>query len=290
MELEFKNIKMDIYNQTCSKLEVIVSADDTLLARKLAFGELQNLAHQKELIQSLSLQPVFIKFLKFCFGAFFEFPEKLELCVDVLLLAGLSMTQLKKLSFDSILNRLQGIERYRELITNLKSCFGNFAVKRRGKKRVSFSESRNEVKYYVKEEENLVFKHGGYNEKDKSEALILKRGRHIEKTKEKNWYTPLKLDLTVSDEIYGTCKNREAERERNSFMITNTDPSTKFYPSKMLRDLEDNKGQWLPFTNYRIKNNLPSIELVEPKFEKCLEITVSDALNDPSCIQDVLDK
>lgn len=270
------------------RLGAIMETHDAVLARSLALDELRSLVKQKDFVQVLSLEPVFIKFLRRCFDMFLEDTEKLEFCVDTLLLAGLSVSQLGEFGFGEVLDMLSTIERYRGLVENLRGVAGAPAAKKkRTPRRVSFQEERNEVRYYVKEEETL-FRHGGYGDKDRNEALVLRSWRRLAETREVDWFSPEKLSLAEKEpKATSPYRASEAQRERTSFEITNTDSSVDFFPSEAYLSLEENESRWLPLIDYGAENTLPCMETVaEPA--AAVEVSVSSILRDPATIHETL--
>lgn len=271
-------------SSTIRRLEMITESHDIVLAKNLALAELCSLVKQKDFVQVLALEPTFIKFLRRCFDMFHEEAEKLESCVDTLLLAGFSVSQLGEFGFGEVLNMLSTIERYRSLVENLRGVTGVFvSKKKRTPRRVSFQEEKNEVRYYVKEEDTLL-KHGGYGNNDINEALVLRSLRRQAEVRDIDWFRPEKLKLSEEEpRVKSLYRASEALRESTSFEITNTDSSIDFFPSEAYISLEDNKSRWLPLINYGERNVLPCIETVKDP-AAALEISVSTILKDPAKI------
>ncbi|KAL0265873.1 UNVERIFIED_CONTAM: hypothetical protein PYX00_011590 [Menopon gallinae] len=243
---------------------MIVEKYDTVLARNLALIELRSLVKQKDFVRVLSLENVFIKFLKKCFEMFHEDTNKLELCVDTLLLAGLSVSQLDEFGFGEVLDMLGAIERYCGLVKNLRGDAGPSAgARRRTPRRVSFQEARNEVRYYVKEEE-AHFKHGGYTDKDRNEAHALRAAMRHAEAKSIDWFAPERLRLVWEEERPKSLYRASEEKaQRTSFEITNTDPSVDFFPCEAHIPVVDNESKWLPLISYGARNMLPEMEAVD---------------------------
>lgn len=251
-----ENDKIDAYNNILSNFERILNTEDIIIGRPLALEQLNSIIRQTALLQTLSLEPVFLQFLRYCFDLFFD-TEDLEKCVDCLLQTSMSEIKAEKYGFFEVLNKLKLIPKYSAVAAELMKNTG--VCKNKNKKRVSWQDDRNEVKFYLKAEEHVEFKHGGYKDKDRYEALAWKNEVKKDVSNDVAWYFPVKLRVTTKRKHETEESREQLNRESKSLPMHNTNPNTDLVPIDLNWERSHSTTSSLPIFDYSVINNIDVI-------------------------------
>ncbi|RVD93050.1 hypothetical protein TUBRATIS_004270 [Tubulinosema ratisbonensis] len=223
-----------LYKEILSKINKIFLKEDLIEVKYDSLELLKDLSTKTQLFASLSFSSEFKKFLLVSFEMFFDEPENLEICVDTLLMSDINELKRSEPGFIQVIERLQKIPKYAKL-----SIF-----KTKKTKKVSFLDSKNEIKFYTKSESS---------KSNISSYKTLDIGEYKLEENKEDWYTPKKLKNSFRKNI----PEMKIQTKRESKVKKVSNLTKVYYPAESFGNLLDNVTVNIPVFDYSVKNIIP---------------------------------